>query len=102
MENSEIIVGLDIGTTKICAMVGRRNEFGKIEILGMGKAESVGVMRGMVANIDKTVQSIKEAIAEASNSERARATSLTTIRAVRPSIFIDVIQVCFLSNSVQR
>lgn len=67
MENSEIIVGLDIGTTKICAMVGRRNEFGKIEIMGMGKAESVGVMRGMVANIDKTVQSIKDAIGEASN-----------------------------------
>lgn len=65
MENSEIIVGLDIGTTKICAIVGRKNEFGKIEILGMGKAESIGVMRGMVANIEKTVTSIKEAITEA-------------------------------------
>lgn len=65
MENSEIIVGLDIGTTKICAIVGRKNEFGKIEILGLGKAESIGVMRGMVANIEKTVSSIKEAIAEA-------------------------------------
>jgi cell division protein FtsA len=65
MENSEIIVGLDIGTTKICAIVGRKNEFGKIEILGVGKAESIGVMRGMVANIEKTVASIKEAVAEA-------------------------------------
>ena len=37
MENSEIIVGLDIGTTKICAMVGRKNEFGKIEILGSSR-----------------------------------------------------------------
>ena len=65
MENSEIIVGLDIGTTKICAIAGRKNEFGKIEILGLGKAESIGVMRGMVANIEKTVASIKEAVAEA-------------------------------------
>jgi cell division protein FtsA len=65
MENSEIVVGLDIGTTKICAIVGRKNEFGKIEILGLGKAESSGVMRGMVANIEKTIASIKEAITEA-------------------------------------
>jgi len=67
MENSAIIVGLDIGTTKICAIVGKRNEFGKIEILGMGKSESLGVMRGVVANIEKTVNSIKEAVAIAEN-----------------------------------
>lgn len=65
MENSPIIVGLDIGTTKICAIAGRRNEFGKVEILGMGKSESLGVMRGVVANIEKTVNSIKEAVSEA-------------------------------------
>lgn len=65
METSEIIVGLDIGTTKIVAIVGRKNEFGKIEILGMGKSESFGVARGVVQNIDKTVQSIETAIAEA-------------------------------------
>jgi cell division protein FtsA len=63
---SEIIVGLDIGTTKIAAIVGKRNEHGKIEILGMGRSESLGVMRGMVANIEKTVASIKEAVEEAS------------------------------------
>jgi len=67
MENSAIIVGLDIGTTKICAIVGKRNEVGKVEILGMGKSESLGVMRGVVANIEKTVNSIKEAVAEAEN-----------------------------------
>ncbi len=67
MENSPIIVGLDIGTTKICAIAGRRNEFGKIEILGMGKSESLGVMRGVVANIEKTVNSIKESVAAAEN-----------------------------------
>ena len=65
MEHTGIIVGLDIGTTKIAAIVGRRNEFGKVEILGMGRSESLGVMRGMVANIEKTVASIKEAVAEA-------------------------------------
>jgi cell division protein FtsA len=65
MEHSGIIVGLDIGTTKIAAIVGRRNEHGKVEILGMGRSESLGVMRGMVANIEKTVASIKEAVAEA-------------------------------------
>lgn len=62
MPNNPIIVGLDIGTTKICAIVGRKNENGKIEILGMGKTESLGVMRGVVANIEKTVNSIKEAV----------------------------------------
>ena len=65
MTPSEIVVGLDIGTTKIAAIVGRKNEFGKIEILGIGRADSVGVARGIVQNIDQTVQSIKEAVAEA-------------------------------------
>ncbi|MDQ3046304.1 MAG: cell division protein FtsA [Bacteroidota bacterium] len=65
MEPSEIVVGLDIGTTKIVVIVGRRNEFGKIEILGMGKSESFGVARGVVQNIDQTVQSIRTAVAEA-------------------------------------
>jgi cell division protein FtsA len=63
--DSEIVVGLDIGTTKIVAMVGRKNEYGKIEILGYGKADSFGVKRGMVANIEETVQSIRDAVAEA-------------------------------------
>ncbi len=65
MENSKIIVGLDIGTTKICAIVGRKNEFGKLEVLGMGKAESEGVVKGVVFNIDKTIQAIEKAIKEA-------------------------------------
>lgn len=65
MKSSEIVVGLDIGTTKIAAIVGQRNEYGKIEILGIGKSESIGVTRGMVANIEKTVQSIRAAIEEA-------------------------------------
>jgi len=65
MEHEKIVVGLDIGTTKICAIVGRKNEFGKLEVLGMGKAESEGVVKGIVFNIDKTVFAIERAIKEA-------------------------------------
>ena len=60
-----IVVGLDIGTTKICVTVGRRSGTNKVEILGIGKAESSGVNRGMVANIQKTVTSIMKAVEEA-------------------------------------
>lgn len=66
MDSTGIIVGLDIGTTKICAIVGRYNEYGKIDILGLGKSPSHGVVRGVVTNIDRTVESIKNAVAEAS------------------------------------
>lgn len=62
---SEIVVGLDIGTTKIACFVGRKNEHGKIEILSVGNTESRGVTRGVVSNIEKTVQSIKEAVRQA-------------------------------------
>jgi cell division protein FtsA len=62
---SQIVAGLDIGTTKIACIVGRRDEYGKIEILGIGKSESLGVSRGVVANIDKTVEAITAAVAEA-------------------------------------
>ena len=62
---SEIVVGLDIGTTKIVVIVGRKNEHGKLEVLGMGKSESIGVSRGVVSNIDKTVQSIRLAVEDA-------------------------------------
>ena len=62
---SEIVVGLDIGTTKIACLVGRQNDHGKIEILGMGISESVGVTRGVVSNIEKTVASIKAAVVDA-------------------------------------
>jgi len=64
---SELVVGLDLGTTKIAAIVGRKNEFGKVEILGIGKAESLGVNRGVVVNIEQTVASIKTAVAMAAD-----------------------------------
>ncbi len=65
MENEKIVVGLDIGTTKIAAIVGRKNEYGKLEILGMGKAVSDGVIRGEVTNIERTVAAITRALTEA-------------------------------------
>ena len=65
MDAPEIIVGLDIGTTKIACLVGRKTDHGKIEILGIGKAPSLGVTRGVVSNIEKTVQSIRAAVDEA-------------------------------------
>ncbi len=64
-EVNEIAVGLDIGTTKIVAMVGRYNEYGKMEVLGVGKSKSLGVHRGVVNNITQTIQSIQQAVQEA-------------------------------------
>ncbi|MDH4403919.1 MAG: cell division protein FtsA [Flavobacterium sp.] len=65
MEKENIAVGLDIGTTKIVAMIGRKNEYGKLEILGVGKSKSLGVKRGVVDNITQTIQSITLAVQEA-------------------------------------
>tara|TARA_A100001011_G_C14262591_1_gene823187 strand:+ start:283 stop:1611 length:1329 start_codon:yes stop_codon:yes gene_type:complete len=65
MKHSSISVGLDIGTTKIVAMVGDKNDFGKVEILGIGKSKSLGVHRGVVNNITQTIQSIQQAVEEA-------------------------------------
>ena len=65
MENNKIAIGLDIGTTKIAAMIGRKNEYGKIEVIGIGKAKSLGVKRGVVSNITQTIQSIQQAVEEA-------------------------------------
>ncbi len=62
---NDIIVALDIGTTKVCAVAGRKNEHGKIDILGIGKVTSNGVLRGVVSNIEKTVNAIKKAIESA-------------------------------------
>ena len=67
MEKETIAVGLDLGTTKIVAMIGKKNEYGKLEILGIGKAKSLGVARGVVNNITQTIQSIQQAVAEAAN-----------------------------------
>lgn len=56
---------MDIGTTKVCAVVAESDELGKINVLGIGLAESDGLNRGVVVNIDKTVASVQKAIHEA-------------------------------------
>lgn len=68
MDYQNISVGLDIGTTKIVAIVGRKNEHDKVEVLGVGKAKSLGVHRGVVSNITQTINSIQEAVQEAERS----------------------------------
>jgi len=65
MKHKNIAVGLDIGTTKIVAMIGAENEYGKVDILGVGKAKSLGVHRGVVNNITQTIQSIQAAVMDA-------------------------------------
>jgi len=64
-KNINVVVGLDIGTTKIACFIGRETEHEKLEILSMGRAESIGVTRGVVANLEQTVNSIKKAVQEA-------------------------------------
>ncbi|MBT3645398.1 MAG: cell division protein FtsA [Cryomorphaceae bacterium] len=63
--NKNFSVGLDIGTTKIVAMVGEKNQFNKVKVIGVGKSQSLGVHRGVVNNITQTIQSIKIAVDEA-------------------------------------
>ena len=80
MEHEKIIVGLDIGTTKVLALVGKKDIHGKLDILGMGQAISEGVIRGVITNLDKTVIAIKQAI------KQAEETSGIDIRVVNVSL----------------
>src|SRR6476661_1507569 len=68
VEEAPIIVGLDIGTTKIAAIAGRKNEYGKLEILGFGRANSNGVQHGQVLNIDQTIKAIQQALLHCAES----------------------------------
>jgi len=58
----DLVVGLDIGTTKICALVARLNEEGRLDILGVGKSSSRGVSKGLVTDIEETSQAVREAM----------------------------------------
>ena len=77
MEENKTSIGLDIGTTKIVAMIGKRNEYGKVQILGVGKSKSLGVHRGVVNNITQTIQSIQQAVNEAELSADCKIESVT-------------------------
>lgn len=65
MSRSSLIVGLDIGTTKICAVVGYVTDEGEVEVVGIGNSVSKGMRKGMVVNIEQTVHSIRNAIEDA-------------------------------------
>ncbi len=76
MEQENYSVGLDIGTTKIVAIVGRENEYGKIEVLGIGRSKSLGVHRGVVNNITQTIKSIQQAVEEAETNSGLKVSSV--------------------------
>jgi len=76
MKLENIYVGLDIGTTKTCATVLRKTEDEDIEVIGVGRAPSTGIRKGVVINIDATVNSIREAI---SNAERMSGVSIKNV-----------------------
>lgn len=76
-KNEEIIVGLDIGTTKICAIVGEVGENG-LNIIGIGTHPSKGLRKGVVVNIESTVSSIKKAVEEAELMAGCEITSVYT------------------------
>ena len=77
METQNIAVGLDIGTTKIVAMIGQRNQYGKLETIGVGKSKSLGVHRGVVNNITQTIQSIQQAVSMAEASSEIKIGGVT-------------------------
>jgi cell division protein FtsA len=64
-QQDKVVFALDIGTTKVCAMAGKRDQYGRFEILGVGKVSSEGVSRGVVSNIDRTVAAISQAVSKA-------------------------------------
>ena len=77
-KKDQIVVGLDIGTTKICVIIGEKNDEGQIEIIGLGTSPSRGLRKGVVVNIDSTVETIKKAVEEA---ELMAGTEVTSVYA---------------------
>ncbi len=78
LESNDIVVGLDIGTTKICAIVGKKTPEGEIKIIGIGQTPSRGLRKGIVINIDEAVLSIKRAIAYAERMSGVKIDSVYT------------------------
>ncbi|MFN3596710.1 MAG: cell division protein FtsA [Rubricoccaceae bacterium] len=72
MQNERIVVGVDIGTTKICAVVASTDDLGRVNIRGVGVAESEGLNRGVVINIDRTVEAVRRAVGEAERAAGVR------------------------------
>lgn len=92
--NNTIAAGLDIGTTKIAVMVGRRQEDGSVEIIGVGQSPSTGVSKGAIQNISKTIAGIRDAVAQAEQTAGVKIEQVTVgiagqyIRSVRQTDYI--------------
>lgn len=92
--NNAIAAGLDIGTTKIAVMVGRRQEDGSVEIIGVGQSPSTGVSKGAIQNITKTIAGIRDAVAQAEQTAGVKIDRVTVgiagqyIRSVRQTDYI--------------
>ena len=65
MKTRDLIVGLDVGTTKICAIIAEAAVDGRLDVIGVGTTPSRGLRKGVVVNIDSTVEAIKQAVGEA-------------------------------------
>ncbi len=63
--NDRFVVGLDIGTTKICCVIGEKKDGGGVDIIGIGRSASRGLRKGVVVNVDQTVDALKSAVEEA-------------------------------------
>jgi cell division protein FtsA len=72
MQKSNIVIGLDIGTTKVCVVVAEKDDVGKLNVLGKGRANSDGLQRATVVNINKTVDAIRKAVADAERESSIR------------------------------
>ncbi|HUN66045.1 MAG TPA: cell division protein FtsA [Bacteroidota bacterium] len=72
----DIVVGLDIGTTKVCAVVAAVDDAGRFNVLGVGRSPSDGLTRGVVTNIEKTVRSIQNAVSEAESQSGIKVQSV--------------------------
>ncbi len=88
------VAGLDIGTTKVVAIIGRKNQYGKVEILGYGKAPNKGVRNGVVVNLAETVKAIDEAVQKAEYNAKIKISKVVVgiagqhIRSIQTSEYI--------------
>lgn len=76
MERDEMVVGLDIGTGKVCTVVGELGEDNQIEIIGIGTSPSLGVKKGVIIDLDQAIQSVKQSI---ESSERMAGTRIDSV-----------------------
>jgi cell division protein FtsA len=78
MNQDNLLVGLDIGTSKVCAVIAELTETGGVDVLGVGKVKSKGLRRGVVVNIEATLRSVADAIEKAENMAGREIQSLST------------------------